>query len=165
VLAPQLRRAVASLDSDLPVYEIHTARKHLQIDLGDLSVFGDILGGFAVAGLILSGIGIFGVISYSGAQRTSEVGIRMALGAPRIKVVWAVLRYAFTWTLVGTVCGFGGAIGLSYLLASKMAWLPKPDLATSFASMTCLVVVAIAASFIPASRVSRIDPVIALRHE
>src|SRR5205085_1246093 len=123
------------------------------------------LGGFAVAALILSGIGIFGVISYSVAQRTSEVGIRMALGAPRIKVIWSVLRYAFTWTLVGTACGFAGAIGLSYLLASKMSWLPKPDLTTSFASMACLVAVAIAASFVPASRASRIDPVIALRHE
>jgi macrolide transport system ATP-binding/permease protein len=122
-------------------------------------------GGFAVAALMLSTVGLFGVIAYSVSRRTYEIGVRMALGATRSKVYRLILKEAGRLTLVGLVLGLSGSIGagifLSHLLFGVRSW----DVSIFGAAAVLLMASALTAVLIPARRASRVDPMVALRHE
>src|ERR1041384_7652546 len=164
-LGNSLRSAVAGLDPELPVYRIRSARATVDAGLGSISLLGSLLGAFATIGVILAAIGIYGVVSYTVVQRTGELGIRMALGAQSRDVLWLVLGKGALLVAIGALLGGAGAYGISKLLISLIPSLPTRDpLILPFAALA-LVVVALAACYIPARRATRVDPLIALRSE
>ncbi len=163
--AGMLRRTVAELDSTQPVYRIRTARDQVEQSLGSISLLGTLLGAFATLGLLLAAIGIYGVISYSVAQRTGEIGIRVALGAQSRDVLWLILGKGARLIILGAVFGFGGAYVISRLLVWALPTLPTRDPLTLGGLTFVLVIVAMAACYLPARRATKVDPMVALRHE
>jgi ABC-type antimicrobial peptide transport system permease subunit len=115
--------------------------------------------------LALTMIGIYGVISYSVGQRTQEMGIRMALGAPQASVLRLVLRQGVVLALTGAVCGLIGSFLLMRLLASQLYQIKPSDPLTLAGAAVLMVIVAVAGSYIPARRATKVDPMIALRYE
>jgi putative ABC transport system permease protein len=164
-LVPALRRAVAEIDPDKPIAEVETVDQAV-----DRSVLGDrlymmLLGSFGVIAAILAAVGIFGVISYAVAQRTQEIGIRMALGAGRTQILKLVLFQSALLIALGIVLGLFGAFGLTRLLANDLFGITATD-ATTFASVTALLIaVALLATVIPTRRATRVDPTTALRYQ
>jgi ABC-type antimicrobial peptide transport system permease subunit len=164
-VAPDLRRVVAAIDRDLPVFDLTSARAAEARTTANFRLLGQVLGGFAALGLVLAAIGIFGVVSYSTAQRAGELGMRMALGARQSEVMWLVLKQGVALTLVGGAAGLAGGFGLSRVLASLMPRLPSPELALMLGTAAVMIVVAMTAMYIPARRASKISPMLVLRHE
>ena len=163
--ANELRTAVAALDRELPVFDIRTARSLVDRGLGSISLLGTLLGAFAVLGLTLAAIGIYGVTSYSVAQRTGEIGIRMALGAQRTDVLRLVLGQGTRLMAAGILIGVGGAYGVSRLLITLIPILPTSDPLTIAAITIVLVAVAMLACYLPARRAAKVDPMVALRDQ
>src|SRR5262249_53886279 len=122
-----LRGAIASLDPNMPVFRIRTARSAVDSGLGSISLLGSLLGAFAMVGLILAAIGIYGIISYTVAQRTGELGIRVALGAQSRDVLWLVLSKGAVLIASGALLGMAGAYGVSRVLVSLIPSLPTRD--------------------------------------
>ena len=164
-IANSLRGSIAGIDPELPVHRIRTARNAVNQGLGSISLLGSLLGAFATVGLILAAIGIYGVVSYTVVQRTGEFGVRMALGAQSRDVLRLVLGKGAFLVAIGVLLGGAGAYGVSKLLISLIPSLPTRDpLILPIAAVT-LVVVALAACYIPARRATRVDPLVALRSE
>ncbi|HYU30833.1 MAG TPA: ABC transporter permease [Thermoanaerobaculia bacterium] len=166
-LAAAVRRELRALDGDLPAGELQTlehrlagsvfyARSHFNTVL--LLLFGGL-------GLALAMIGIYGVVSYGAGRRTREIGIRMALGALRSDVVRLVLRHGLALTGIGLVLGLCGAVALARVLASLLYGIGALDPLTLGAVVLTLTAVATLASWIPAHRASRLDPLVAIRAE
>jgi predicted permease len=164
-IAPGLAREVAALDRDLPVYNVMTARASELRSTAGLRLMSNVLGAFALLGLVLAGVGIFGVVSYSTAQRAGELGMRMALGARQSVVLWLVLKQGVGLTLVGAIAGLAGGLALARVLSSMMPNLPAPELSIILAVFACMVAVALAAFSIPAWKASKTNPMLVLRHE
>jgi putative ABC transport system permease protein len=164
-IANSIRGAVAELDAIQSVFQVKTARSIVEQGLGSISLLGTLLGAFAALGLALAAIGIYGVTSYSVAQRTGEMGIRMALGARPIDVLWLVLRNGARISTLGALLGLLGGYALARLLESLIPTLPTRDPVTIVVLSICLVVVSLVACYLPARRATKVDPMIALRHE
>jgi predicted permease len=160
-----VRRAVADIDPDLSVYEVRTARALVDQGLGNVSLLGSLLGAFALIGFVLAAIGIYGVTSYTVAQRTGEIGIRMALGAQRRDVLMLVMANGAGLIAAGAVIGVSGAYVVSRMLESTIPTLPTHDPIAIMVTTVGLVIVALIACWLPARRASRVDPMVALRHE
>ncbi len=164
-LVDSVRRAIAEVDPDLPADELMTVTAAVDRGQHNLVVVARLLEGFAVLGLVLAAVGLYGVISNLVAQRTSEFGIRLALGARPADVLNLVLRHGLKLTAIGLVLGLGGAYGLSRLLNAIMPRLVSPD-ALALGGMTIvLFFVAALACWLPARRATKVDPMIALRSE
>jgi putative ABC transport system permease protein len=164
-IGPSLRNAVSSLDPSLPIYRIRSARATVDAGLGNISLLGSLLGAFATVGLVLAAIGIYGVISYTVAQRTGELGIRLALGAQARDVLWLVLRKGALLILMGTIIGAAGSYGVARLLISLIPSLPTKDPMVLPLISLGLFVVALLACYIPARRATKVNPLVALRSE
>lgn len=164
-LGNSLRSTIAGLDPSLPVFRIRTARAAVNSGLGNISLLGSLLGAFATVGVILAAIGIYGVVSYTVIQRTSELGIRMALGAQSRDVLRLVLGKGAVLVAIGALLGGAGAYGVSKLLISLIPSLPTRDPLILPLAALALVAVALVACYIPARRATRVDPLIALRSE
>jgi putative ABC transport system permease protein len=160
-----LRSAVAEVDPTLPAHQIRTAHSLVAQSLGPISLTGSLLGAFAALGLILAALGIYGVISYSVIQRTGEIGIRMALGAQTMDVLRLVLGKGARLILLGALIGFGGAYAVARFLASAIPTLPTRDPMAMGAITLVLIIVALMACYLPARRATKVDPMVALRHE
>jgi putative ABC transport system permease protein len=120
---------------------------------------------FAAAGLALTLIGIYGVISYSVSQRTREIGVRVALGAPRERVLGLILGQGLRLALLGAALGLAGSLALTRVIASELFGVKPADPATLIGAVLSMVGIALLAAYLPARRATRVDPVIALRHE
>ncbi|HWN99497.1 MAG TPA: ABC transporter permease [Blastocatellia bacterium] len=164
-LANTLRSAVAEIDPTQPVHRIRTARSMVDQGMGSISLLGTLLGAFAALGVALAAVGIYGVTSYSVVQRTSEIGIRMALGAQKKDVLWLVLSKGGRMVLLGSVIGFAGAYSVARLLVSLIPTLPTRDPGALVAICFGLLAVALLACYLPARRATRVDPMVALRYE
>jgi putative ABC transport system permease protein len=164
-LTNAVRGVVAELDPAVPAHQILAASALVERGMGSVSLLGHLLGAFAALGLTLAAIGIYGVISYSVVQRTGEIGIRMALGAQTLDVLRLLLGKGSRLILIGALIGFGGAYAVARFLASAIPTLPTRDPAAMAVIALTLVAVALAACYLPARRATKVDPMVALRHE
>ena len=164
-LIPMLRAEVAALDQNLPVANIRTLDDHLGIALMPARLTGGALGVFGLLGLILASVGIYGVMSYSVAQRTREIGIRMAIGAPRGDVVRLIMRQGLILVGAGAAIGLALALGASRLIQSMLYGGNALDPVTFVGVPLILGLVAALAIWVPARRAASVDPVRAIRSE
>jgi putative ABC transport system permease protein len=164
-LTSSIRSVLASIDRNQPISSISTMDQLVQDSVGSRRVTLILLGLFSALALVLAGIGIYGIISYSVAQRTQEIGIRMALGAEREDVMKMILLQGARIALTGLIIGMLAAFGLTRYL-EKLLFSVSPGDPTTFAMVALiLAVVALLACYIPARRTLRVDPMIALRYE
>ena len=160
-----VRAAIHDVDRDLPMARVTTVDELVSNSMGQRRLSTVLLGIFAGLALLLASLGIYGVMAYSVAQRTRELGVRVALGATRENVLGLVLRQGIVLAGVGAVIGLAGAFGLTRLIASQLYSVKATDPVT-FAGVTVLLLaVAIGATLVPALRATRIDPLVALREE
>jgi len=163
-LVPAMREAVRGLDPQLPL-KFRTLDEIFSSSLDRQRFSLVIFGVFGVAALLLAAMGIYGVTSYAVAQRTQEIGIRMALGAQMRDVLKLVLRAAMSLVLIGAVLGLAGAYAATRVMSSLLFGVTPTDLATFIAVPLVLFVVALMASLVPARRATKVDPLVALRYE
>ncbi len=164
-LIPSVRRQISALAPDQPVYEVQTLDQARAVGQSS-SRFGTwLLGVFAVLSLSLAAIGVYGVVAYTVEQRTREMGLRMALGATQQNLLLAVLKKGFTLVLLGLAIGFCGALALGKLMHDLLHGISGTDPTAFLGAAVLLLLVGLLATFIPAFRASRIDPMVALRHE
>jgi predicted permease len=164
-IVPTLRAAVQSVDQDLPLMDVRTQQEQIEQMTISERMFADLTGGFGLLALVLASIGIYGVLAYSVSRRTSEIGIRMALGAQRQTVLAMVLGEAVWMSAAGVAAGTLAAVAMGRLIASMLFGLKAGDPATLVGSAALLALVAIGAAAIPARRAATVDPIQALRHE
>jgi putative ABC transport system permease protein len=164
-LTSAIRDAIASIDKDQPIFGIATMQQLVRNSVSTRRITLILLGLFSALALVLAAIGIYGVISYSVAQRTHEIGIRMALGAPRAGVLRMILAQGAKIAGAGVVIGIVASFGLTRLMANLLFSVSSADPLTFAAVAMLLMLVALIACYIPAHRALRVDPVIALRYE
>ena len=164
-LIPRVEKEIWRVDPDQPVTAIKTMDEWVAREAAGRRFILLLIGAFASIAAALAAVGIYGVASYGMRQRTHEIGIRMALGARRQQIVWLILRQNLTWLLIGIAAGLAGAFALTRLL-ERFLYAVRPTDTSTFA-LILLVELAIAgvASFIPARRATRVDPMVALRYE
>jgi len=164
-LQKPISAAIWSVSKDQALSQIRTVDQIRDQQMGGRRVVSILLGTFGTVALLLAGIGIYGVISYSVAQRTREMGIRAALGASHQRLLRLVLDRGALLTAAGIVIGIAGAIGLTRLLTSLLYGVGARDPLTMVGVATILAAVALLASYVPARRATKVDPVVALRYE
>ena len=164
-IAGSVRGAIAEVTHDAPVTKVRTMNQVVDESTAQRRFNMILMTIFACVALVMASIGLYGVISYSVGQRTHEIGIRMALGAPRSSVLKLVLKSGMSLAIVGVVIGAVAALGLTRLIASLLYGVSPTDPVTFVVIALLLTGVALIACFIPAHRATRVDPMVALRYE
>jgi predicted permease len=164
-LAAAMRRTLQGHDADMPLYEVRTMNEWLRYSLWENRIYASLMSVFAVLALVIAGTGIYGVMAYTVAQRTQEIGIRMALGAARNDVMRMVVGQALRLTLIGIGIGLAGAYGITRLMASLLFGVSASDPPTFVGVTMILALSALVAAWVPADRATRVDPMVALRSE
>ena len=162
---PEIRNAVSAVDPEQPINRVATLDEIISDEYGAIRFPMLLVWIFAALALALSAIGIFGVMSYTVSRRTQEMAIRMALGANPHKVVLLVLQEGLSVTLVGVGIGLIAALALSRVMSDYVYGIKPTDPVTFAAATAVLVAIALLASYLPARRATRVDPIAALRHE
>jgi putative ABC transport system permease protein len=164
-VAGTIRRDVQQIDKDLPVTDVAMMKDTIDATVAQPKFRTFLLGLFAAMALVLAATGIFGVVSYSVSRRTNEIGIRVALGASRNRILRMVFGETLVLTCAGLVLGVPSALAGSHLLGHLLFNVSANDPATLAAVAFTLALVAAIAGYIPARRAMRVDPMVALRHE
>jgi predicted permease len=164
-LVEPMRRAVAAIDPDIPVWEPRTIDQEIVRRTANSKLIGELLGGVALLGLFLAALGIYGVVSHTVAQRTSEIGVRMALGADLSAVYRLILGSGLRLAVWGTGIGLAGALLVGQALAAVSPEITAQDWPLLGAITTVLLLTALVACWLPARRAARVNPVVALRGE
>ena len=164
-LVPFLRTAVLEIDPTLPLDDVMTMEARLATSVAQPRFYALLLGLFASLALTLAGVGIYGMLSYLVSQRSTEIGVRMALGARQSSILTLVLRQGAWLTGIGLVIGLGGAYAVTGLLTSLLFGVTATDPITFAIVPLILMTVALLACYIPARRATRVDPMVALRYE
>jgi predicted permease len=164
-VATQLRRAVAEAAPGLPVLSITTMSEQLTRSLARERAVARLTGFFGLLALLLAAIGLYGVMSYSVARRTGEIGLRMALGAPRAEVLGLVIRETLVLVAIGVATGLLATWALARLATSQLFGITSHDPATLVGATAALILVALLAGFLPARRAAGVEPMEALRYE
>jgi predicted permease len=164
-LFPALRSVIAKLDPSLPVMNMKTVDTQLDEVLNTERLIASLSIVFGVVATALAALGLYGVVAFSVASRTKEIGVRMALGARKASVLWLILRETMILVTIGIAIGIPVAYVLSRYVESQLYGVKPTDIATGVAALAILVAVAALSGFLPARRASSIDPLTALRHE
>jgi ABC-type antimicrobial peptide transport system permease subunit len=160
-----VRQIVRQVDARVPVANVRTQSSQIEQTLIQERIFAQLCSAFAILALLIASVGLYGTMSYTVARRTSEIGIRMALGAQRKRIVWMVVREVFVLAAIGLAIGLPTAYGAGRFVGSFLFGMkPNDPLALSVA-VVILLAAAILAGFAPAHRASRIDPMVSLRQE
>jgi predicted permease len=160
-----VRKEVQALDPNLPLFDVKTLAEHMRFALFPPRIAAAVLGVFGLVALLLSAIGIYGITSYTVAQRTHEIGIRLALGAQFSDVLRLVLRHGLKLTLIGAALGILGAWLATRAITSVLYGVSATDPFTFVFVSVLLVGVALLACYVPSRRATRVDPLVALRNE
>jgi putative ABC transport system permease protein len=164
-LSADVKHAVHELDKDLYVPALEPMTNFLAIHLAQPRFNMMLLAVFAGVAMVLAAIGIYGVISYSVTQRTREIGIRMALGAQKTQMLRMVLRQSLTLVVIGIALGFLVALAATRVMATLLYGVGANDMSTYAIVIFILGAAALLASYIPARRAMKVDPLVALRYE
>jgi ABC-type antimicrobial peptide transport system permease subunit len=164
-MAAVVRSEIQSMDKSVAKFDVTTVEQQLGEQTAERRFQTSLIGIFSFVALLLSGIGIYGLMHYFVAQRTNEIGVRIAMGALYRDVLGLVLRQGMMMAAVGITAGLLGAFGVTRLLASLLFGVTPTDALTFAAAPIVLLGVAALACWIPAHRAARIDPMIALRQE
>ncbi len=160
-----LRNEVKQLDASIPIYEMKTVESQLDETLLTVRLIAMLSAGFGLLATLLASIGLYGVMAFVVARRRKELGIRLALGAQAGSVVWLVMREVLVLLSIGLIVGIPAAMALGRFVASQLYGIQPRDPMIAVSTVILLTVVSAAAGLIPAHRASRIDPILALRHE
>jgi len=160
-----IRQAMRAYDPDLPMRDLEPLTTMIDDTIVNERIIARLSAVFGLVALLLAAIGLYGVISYTIARRINEIGIRMALGARRERVLWMVLRETLLLALVGIAIGVPAALGASRAVADRLFGLSAADPATLAVAVGVLLLVALCAGLVPGSRATRVDPVQLLRYE
>jgi len=164
-LVPTIQREVASIDPDLPIYRVRTMNEVMGESLQRRRLALTLLAGFAGLALLLAAIGIYGVTSYGVAQRKTEIGVRMALGANRSQVLGLIMRSGMTTIAIGLILGVVLSLALTRLMSGLLFSVHASDPLALAGAAFVLVLAALVAIFIPARRATKVNPMSALRYE
>jgi len=164
-LADAISRRIWANDPDQPVTHVSSLSATIAESVGDQRLHATLLGIFAAIGLALALLGVYGVVSYSVARRTQEIGVRVALGARRTDVLRMVLHQGLTLVVLGALCGAAGAIGAVRVIASELYGVEPTDPWTYAAGVVLILLVGCLACWVPAQRAMCVDPMVALRHD
>jgi predicted permease len=164
-LATPVRAILRQLDPDVPAYRVQTLEQVVSRSLWRQRLQGQVLGAFAMFALLLAAVGIYGVIAYAVAQRTRELGVRVALGATRAQLLGLVLAQGLRLTIIGVIAGVAGALALSRVVASLLYDVGSKDPLTYIVVPVTLAAIALLATYIPARRATQVDPLTAMRAE
>lgn len=164
-MVPTVREIVRSQSTSVPLADVKTQVAQIDQLISDERTFGQLCSGFAVLALVIACVGLYGTIAYMVARRTSEIGIRMALGAKRGPIVWLVLREVVLVAISGVAVGLLAAWGTTRFVESYLFGLKQYDPVVMIAAVIVLLAATAIAGFAPAWRAARIDPLVALRHE
>ena len=164
-LAPALRTIIRSVNREVPVFEVSTLEQRLSESLAQRRLTMFLLSAFAVLALLLAAVGVYGVISYSVVRRTQEIGIRIAMGATRGRVLRLILGQQARMILLGNAIGLALAVALSGAMRGLLYGVSPWDIATFALSWLVITAVAFLASAAPAMRAARTDPSVAIRYE
>jgi predicted permease len=160
-----VRTAMADVDPNVPVTDLRTQVNQIDDTLGTERTFMRLLLAFGAFALLLASIGLHGVTAYSVLRRTNEIGVRVALGARRIDVLWLILRQVIGITIVGLAIGLPTALALTRFIRASLYGVEPADPVSVAAAVTVMTIVALMAGFFPARRAARLDPLTALRYE
>src|SRR6185503_9620325 len=160
-----IRKEVQTLDPNLPVFEAKTFEEHMRFALFPSRIAASVLGIFGMVALLLAAMGIYGITSYAVAQRTHEIGIRMALGATVSDVLKLMLSHGLKLTVIGVCFGLIGAFVVTGAITSLLYGVGATDPLTFVFVSLMLIAVALLACYLPARRATRVDPLVALRYE
>jgi ABC-type antimicrobial peptide transport system permease subunit len=160
-----IRNVVKALDPDLPISQLKTVEKQLENSLATERLVASLSSAFGFVATLLAAIGLYGVIAYTVAQRTREIGIRMALGAQTGNVVWLVMRDVLLVVAIGVAIALPAAYGLSRYVKAQLYGIPPNDPWSMALATIVIVSVALAAGYVPARRATTVDPIRALRWE
>jgi predicted permease len=164
-IVPALRRVVHAVDPALPVVNVQTQQDQIDSGLADERLLVSLTSAFGLQALVLASVGIYGVMAYSVAQRTKEIGIRMALGAIPGQILAMVLREAWSLSAAAIALGVGASLLVTRLVKSMLFGIAPSDPATVWGAAVLLLIVALAASWIPARRAASVQPMEALRRD
>jgi ABC-type antimicrobial peptide transport system permease subunit len=164
-LTAEVRRVLGEVDRNLPIREVTTLQAQVDRRLSPERLVATLTSFFGLFALLLASIGLFGVMSYAVSRRTSEIGIRMALGAESGSVLWMVLRESLWLVIIGAAAGLAASVASTRLVAGLLYELSPTDPIAFAASAMVLLSVAAIAAYIPARRAARVDPIVALRYE
>jgi putative ABC transport system permease protein len=164
-LLDPIRRAIQNVDPNLAATDLETLQQFMSLPLFPARVTGILLGCFGMLALLLAAAGLFGVISYTTAQRTREIGLRIALGAQKRDIVKLILSHGLTMAASGVAIGIATALGVMRLLSSLLYGIRADDPATLIGVSVALIALALLACYLPARRAMRADPMETLRYE
>jgi putative ABC transport system permease protein len=164
-MVPTLTTEVQSLDSALPLLHIKTLDEYVSDSIVGTRFEAVLLGTFGILAFLLTAVGLYGVISYTVAQRTRDIGIRLALGADRNAILGMVVKNGTLLAGAGTLIGLATAFLLTRLIASLLYGVGPTDPLTFLCVPIALIAVAMLASYVPARRAAKVDPMVALRYE
>lgn len=164
-LEKTVRELVASVDPAQPVFDVRTMRERVEETWAPQRLLSFLLATFALLALVLATVGLYGVIAYTSLRRLREIGVRIALGAQRFQIQNLILSHGAKLLVIGVVIGIGGAVAVSRLLRSVLFQVQPADLEIFFGVGAILSLATVAASWLPAWRASRVDPVVTLRSE
>ena len=160
-----IREAVRQVDPNLPMMDVSTQIEQVERRFQQERVFAQAYALFGGLAMLLAAIGLFGLMLYSVARRTNEIGIRMALGAQRQDVLGLVLRESMMLVAIGVVLGVAGALAASRLIKTLLFGLAGTDVVSILSAVAVMILVSAFAGFLPARRASHVDPMVALRYD